>query len=140
LVTSFGCLKDNIIINDSSAREGETVKKIIRNTLIVFAMLAPMASFAQSILPDPNLGISDKPITVILANFVKWLLGIFGFIAIIAFIISGIQYLVSAGDEDMQQRAKKNFQYSIIGVVVGLSGLIIITAVQTLLMAQTSQF
>ncbi|OGI25114.1 MAG: hypothetical protein A3J76_02720 [Candidatus Moranbacteria bacterium RBG_13_45_13] len=59
----------------------------------------------------------------------KWLLGIFGFLAIISFIISGIMYLTAAGDEDQQKKAKKQMQWSVVGVIVGLSGFIVIKAV-----------
>lgn len=63
----------------------------------------------------------------------KWLLGIVGFLGIIAFVISGIQYLTSAGDDDQISTAKRNMKYSIIGVVVALSGMIVITAVTAFL-------
>ena len=71
----------------------------------------------------------QKSLADIIANVAYWLLGIFGFIAIIGFIISGIMYLVSAGDEDRQERAKRAMYYSITGVVVGLVGLVVIYAV-----------
>jgi len=71
----------------------------------------------------------------IVATFVGWLLSIFGFIALVGFIISGIQYLLSAGDEGMAETAKRNMKYSIIGIIVALSGWIIIKAIDTLLNA-----
>ncbi|OGI24966.1 MAG: hypothetical protein A3J76_03965 [Candidatus Moranbacteria bacterium RBG_13_45_13] len=114
------------------------MKKII---LGVVFLLLPIAAIAANIFPDlGGLGLSSRPIYDIIANLVKWLLAIFGFIAIIGFVIGGIQYLISAGDEDMQKRAKKTFIYSIIGVIVGLSGLVVITAIQNMLGASTSNF
>jgi hypothetical protein len=109
-------------------------------TLSTIALLSlPLATFAQNVLPDCGmLGLSCRPISVIIVNLVKWLLGIFGFLAIIAFVISGIQYLVSAGDEDMQQRAKRTATYAITGVIVGLGGLVVIYAVQSLLGGQSN--
>ena len=44
-------------------------------------------------------GLSQSSVEYILETFMKWLLGIFGFLTIIAFVISGIQYLTAAGDE-----------------------------------------
>ena len=32
-----------------------------------------------------------------------WMLGLLGFFAVIGFVISGIMYLVAAGDEDSQK-------------------------------------
>ena len=66
-----------------------------------------------------------------------WLLGILGFVAVIGFVISGILYLVAAGDEDAQARAKRAMIYSITGVIVGLAGLVILYAAQRLLAGQT---
>ncbi|PIU77745.1 MAG: hypothetical protein COS72_04480 [Candidatus Moranbacteria bacterium CG06_land_8_20_14_3_00_43_56] len=68
-----------------------------------------------------------------------WALGLLGFFAVIGFVISGIMYLVAAGDEEQQKKAKKAMYYSITGVIVGLIGLVVIYAVQKMLGAQ-SQF
>ena len=68
----------------------------------------------------------------IIKNILSWMLGIFGFVAVIGFVISGILYLVAAGDEDAQARAKRAMIYSITGVVVGLAGLVVIYAVDAL--------
>ena len=77
-------------------------------------------------------GLSAASVSYILETFMKWLLGIFGFLGIIAFVISGVQYLLAAGDEDQAKTAKRNMQYSIIGIIVALSGYIIITAIDSL--------
>lgn len=78
----------------------------------------------------PNAtGLSNAPISTIIQSFLYWLLGIFGFLAVIAFVISGIQYLTSAGNDKQVETAKKNMQYSIIGVIVALGGLVVILAV-----------
>jgi hypothetical protein len=50
-------------------------------------------------------------------------------VAVIGFVISGILYLVAAGDEDAQARAKRAMIYSITGVIVGMVGLVILYAV-----------
>ena len=78
--------------------------------------------------PD-NTGLSEAPVITIVINVMQWILGIFGFIALIAFAVSGIQYLISAGNETAIETAKRNMKWSIIGVVVGLGGLVIVWAV-----------
>lgn len=80
-------------------------------------------------------GLSENSVLEIVTRFVNWLLAIFGFIAILGFVISGIQYLTSAGDESQAETAKRNMKYSIIGVVVALSGWIVILFVEALLNA-----
>jgi len=87
-----------------------------------------------------SVGLPGGHIYDIISYLMKWLLGIFGFVAIIGFVISGIQYLTAAGDEEQQKKAKKAMYYSIIGVIVGLSGLVIVVAVDTMLRASSSTF
>lgn len=79
-------------------------------------------------LPDPSGGVAQ-----IVGNVLTWILGIFGFLAIIAFVISGIQYTMSAGSEEMIDTAKRNMKWSIIGVAVALAGVVIIYAIDKML-------
>ena len=78
-------------------------------------------------------GLSSAGVDFLLMNFMKWLLGIFGTLSVITFVISGVQYLTAAGDDDMISTAKRNVKYSIIGIVVALSGYVILTAIATFL-------
>ena len=87
-----------------------------------------------------NTGLSDQGVDVIIKNLLLWLLGIFGFIAIMGFIISGIQYLTSAGDEEAVKKAKSTMKWSLVGVVVALSGLVVVLAVDAALKASNTQF
>lgn len=109
--------------------------------IILIFLLAGFFLNAQAVVCKPgfsaingvcfpnNTGLSSSPVRNIIVNLMDWLLGIFSFLAVISFIISGIQYLTSAGDEKSVETAKRNMKWSIIGVVVGLSGLIIVQAV-----------
>ncbi len=87
-----------------------------------------------------KLGLSEKTPLEVSLNVLKWLLLIAGTVAIIAFVISGIQYLVSAGNDDIIETAKRNMIYSIVGVIIMLSGLIIITAIDTWLRGSNTTF
>ena len=78
-------------------------------------------------------GLPSGSIYNIIGGFVDWLLAIFGFLGILGFVISGIMYLVSAGNDALAKTAKSGMMYSIIGIVVGLSGFIIMQAVNGLL-------
>ena len=84
--------------------------------------------------PD-DTGLSETPMREIIVNAMQWILGIFGFIALIAFAVSGIQYLTAAGNENAIETAKRNMKWSIVGVIVGLGGLVIIWAIDRLLLA-----
>ena len=85
-------------------------------------------------LPDPSGGIA-----AIIKNVLSWMLGIIGMIALIAFIISGIQYLTSRGDEKQIATAKRTMTYAAIGIIAALSGFIVIQAIDLALRA-TSGF
>lgn len=76
-----------------------------------------------------TLGLSDVSVYDFLVKLMNWLLGILGIIGVIAFVISGTQYLVSAGDEEMAKTAKRNMTYAVIGLVVALAGLIVVNAI-----------
>lgn len=78
-------------------------------------------------------GLSDAPVTDILMTLLNGLLGLVAILGILAFVISGIQYLVSAGDEKLAETAKHNMTYAIIGIIVALSGWIVIRAINTVL-------
>jgi hypothetical protein len=80
-----------------------------------------------------GVGLPDGTIIGIIGNILFWLLAMLGIFGIIGFVISGIIYLVSTGDEDMIKRAKSAMTYSIIGVVVGLAGFVVIKAVDSAL-------
>lgn len=74
-------------------------------------------------------GLSSKTVSETLVTFMKWLLGILNVLGVLAFVISGVQYLTAAGDEDQAKTAKRNIKYAVIGVVVALSAYMIITAI-----------
>jgi hypothetical protein len=85
-----------------------------------------------------NTGLANPQggILQILGNLFSWLMALFSIFAIVAFVISGIQYLLSAGDEDLAKSAKKNANNAILGIVIGLSGFIIIKAISAALAGQ----
>ena len=100
-----------------------------------------MAEVAGVCVPTTaNTGLSEASVGTVIENFMKWILGIFGFLAVIAFLISGIQYLTAAGDQGQIDTAKNNMKWSIVGVIVALGGYVIILAVDSLLSGTTSYF
>lgn len=95
---------------------------------------------AYSVPTNTGLPSSSSGIKGILANLLNWLMMIFGIVAVIGFIISGIQYFLSAGDEKLAQTAKRNATYSILGVIVALSAVVVIRAIDTALRGSSSTF
>jgi len=74
--------------------------------------------------------------TDIVETIASWLVGMLAFFGIIGFMASGIMYLISTGNDEMITKAKNYMMYSIVGVLVGLSGYLLIQAIDALLSAE----
>lgn len=74
-------------------------------------------------------GLPAGSILGIISNLLTWLLAIFGMAGVIGFVISGILYLTAAGDSGQIDKAKDTMKYSILGIIVGLSGFIALQAI-----------
>lgn len=85
-------------------------------------------------------GLPEGSILGIIQNLLFWLLAIFSIVGIIGFVISGIMYLISSGDSSQAEKAKKAMMYSIYGIIIGLSGFIVMQAVAALLSGTNKQF
>jgi hypothetical protein len=96
------------------------------------------ASKGWSLAPIQSLGLPKGSVSGIILNIMYWLLFMLGIVGVIGFVISGIMYLISAGDDTMITRAKKAMTFSIVGIIVGLAGLIIIRAVINILGASST--
>lgn len=81
----------------------------------------------------PDGGGTADPVATVIFNVMRWLLRIVGIIAVIGFVVAGIQYLTSAGDQNMIESAKRNTKWSIVGVIVALMGIVILNFVWTTL-------
>jgi hypothetical protein len=77
------------------------------------------------------------PIYEIISRIMLWLLAIVGIVCVIGFIIAGFLYFTAAGDEDQANRAKRAMMYSVIGIVVALSGLVMINFAVNLLKGES---
>lgn len=85
----------------------------------------PAAGCAES-------GLSCAPLTNVLFGLMQFLLTILTILGVIGFIISGMIY-ITAGGAGKADLARHWLTYSIIGMVVGLSGYIIISTIANLL-------
>lgn len=99
--------------------------------IVIFS--ADSASAMWSTANLTSTGLPTGSIYGIIMGIMNWILVIFGFVGVIGFIIAGIIYLTSAGDETMTKKAKSAMMASIIGVIVGLGGLVIIRAADSML-------
>ncbi len=74
--------------------------------------------------------ISDAPsISSILLRALQYLLYIFGFLAIIGLIASGLMYILAGGERNVIEKAKKSFYWSITGIAIALGSLLILRTI-----------
>ncbi|HLM84345.1 MAG TPA: hypothetical protein VK254_04040 [Candidatus Bathyarchaeia archaeon] len=111
------------------------LSKFVFTALAFFA--AALSVSAEGVPLPTNVGLPSGTLAGVIANFTNWILGIFGFLAIISFIVSGIMYFLAIGDEKAQEKAKNQMTWSIMGVVIGLIGLVVIRAVDAFLRASS---
>lgn len=98
--------------------------------LILFFFFLWNALFEQA---SAGVLTTSPRISVLLVNILNFLLYFLGFLAIISIIISGIIYVVSAGDERIVSKAKSALKNSIIGTVIALTGLVVIKGIKTII-------
>lgn len=99
------------------------------------SIVPPHIQLTADIGPGTGLPDTAGGIKGILTNILNFLLGMVGIIAIISFVVSGIQYFLAAGDETIMQTAKRNMLYSTIGIIIALSGFIVVRAIDAILNA-----
>lgn len=112
------------------------IKKIALVFLGYVLLVLPKIAAAQwsaGLSNAEGSGLPEEPIYAIVENIMYWLLGLVGIAGVIGFAISGLMYLTSAGNDDQMGTAKKAMTYSIIGVIVALSGLIVVVAIDSML-------
>lgn len=97
----------------------------------------PLGSGGSTVCVPSETGLSEKPVVDIINGVLTWILGIFGALGIIAFVVAGIFYLTAAGDAEQEKKSKKAMQMGIMGMIVGLSGFVIITAIDAILNARS---
>lgn len=116
------------------------MKKIQTVSFIIFAVACAIApsivsaattpvGFSMLATEDAARTLHNEPLFQTITVVMNWLLGLIGVLGVIAFVISGIMYLTSAGDEGQAEKAKSVMTFAIIGLVVALVGLIIVNAV-----------
>lgn len=82
-----------------------------------------------------SAGVIDeaKPLSESLLDILNFCLSIFGVLAIIGMVIAGFLYFTAAGDERQMLLAKKAFLSGVVGIVIALSGMILIRTITALL-------
>jgi len=115
------------------------MKKMQKLFFFLFSFLILVPSLVSAAVTPSGFSIRDTENAVLtlqneslfdtVSFFLNWLLGFVGIFGVTAFVISGVLYLTSVGDEEKAKKAKSIMTYAIIGLVVALIGLIVVNAV-----------
>jgi len=74
------------------------------------------------------VGLTNRPISQIIASVIDWLLSIAAGLTILFIVIGGIYYVTAAGDEHRMTTAKMIITYSIMGLLfIAISYSIVVT-------------
>jgi hypothetical protein len=85
-----------------------------------------------------NFGMAtDTNVTDIATKIIKFALLVMMFLAVGAFIVAGIVY-ITAGGSSRADSARQIITYSIVGLIVGLLGYVIVSTVQNILDTSTN--
>ena len=90
------------------------MKKIVISLIILSILIVPVMAFAQP--SGANIGSLEQLVTAIERPL--WI--VFGLIALIAFVASGILFLTAGGDAEKVKGARTAFLWGIVGIVVGI--------------------
>ncbi len=74
-------------------------------------------------------------LSAIAINVLKFLLGVFGILSLIMMVVGGALYLTSAGDEDRIDKGKDIFKYSILGVIIAMSAMVLVRQIAAFFVA-----
>ena len=90
-------------------------------------------------LSDSGLvGTSGEEVDVqaVIFRIINWLLSLVAVLALLAVVVGGVMYVVSFGNDQKTQTAKKIIMYAIIGVLIAGMSFAIIATVRLLLLGQ----
>jgi type IV secretory pathway VirB2 component (pilin) len=121
------------MVSGGSKETTERAKKTLICAIAGLAIVLAAPLFYQEIKAVLSGSNPGSALQQILMNILKLLLAIVGFLAIISMVIGAIWMLTAVGDEERYELGKKTAGYSILGLVIALSALIIANQVTNLL-------
>ena len=111
----------------------ERAKKTLIFAIAGLAIVVAAPLFYQEIKAIFGGGSPGSALQQVLANVLKLLLSIVGFLAIISMIIGSIWMFTAVGDDEKYKLGRKTATYSIIGLVIAVASLIIVNQVIALI-------
>lgn len=90
-------------------------------------------------IENPLGGGKNQTITDVLTKIIKWMLGLVGFLALIAIIIGGARMIMDFGNEEQVKKGKATVLWAVIGLAVVILSYAIINIVTSDILGAGSQ-
>ena len=127
------------ILAGGSEKITDKAKATITGAVVGLAIVMAAPAFLKQILEilggTDASGELNNALTIkeIAQNILRFLFSITGIIAIISMVIGGGMYLTAYGDEDRIDKGKEIIKYSLLGIIVAFSALVIIKQLAALI-------
>ena len=111
---------------------------IVLFTFQLFAPLTPNANAqgwtqGQEAVSSGRTGLPETTAKNVVLNVLKWLLSLVFVLTVLAFVGSGIIFIMSFGNSGLTEMAKNWLSFAIIGLVVSVLGFVIVLAISNML-------
>ncbi len=100
--------------------------KLVSLPLVVFILIPIVAFAAEQGIVNP---LEVETLGALLGKVINWMLGLVGFIALIALITGGARMIMDFGDEEQVKKGKTTIMWAVIGLLVVLLSYAIINIV-----------
>jgi hypothetical protein len=102
--------------------------------------LVHASAFAQFAGPTPDIGTPSggdpESIRRVITTIITAILNFLALVAVVIVVIAGIRLIVSQGEEDAKEKAKKTILYALVGLVIVLFARIIVELITEYLAGQ----
>lgn len=125
------------ITSGGSPAQAARGKAIVVTSLIGFAIAVAAPSLLREIRDlaaagapgGPGVIATAKTVEQIVTDIMHFLLALIGSLALISFVVGGVQYITSGGDQAKADTAKRTILYSIIAICISGASLVILRQV-----------
>lgn len=96
-----------------------------------FAIIAVTADQVPTQVEPLPTSQTPSSVSQILANIIIYILGFSAALAVLFIIIGGLRFIISSGDQNAADQAKKIILYAVLGLLVIIFSFVIVTFVTT---------
>lgn len=93
------------------------LSKLVTSISVLPAFVISLTNKAYA-LDTSNIPFENQDLPNVVLSLFKWAVGLAGVVFVVMFLVGGIQYLTSAGNEEASTKAKKLLVDAVIGILI----------------------